>query len=390
MTNSFFSHLACSYCGTEYDKAEINTFCRKDNCHQPLLAKYHFPTDFDKKILRERSSTMWRYKELLPVEDSQNIVSLGEGMTPLLEVPQMAAKLGLKNLFLKEEGMNPTASFKARGLAMAISKARELGVSKCTIPTAGNAGSALSAYCAKAKMEAHVFMPKETPDVFKIECRAFGANLKIVDGTISDCANLMSLQNSGNQWFDVSTLKEPYRLEGKKTLGYEIAEQMNWETPDVLIYPTGGGTGLIGIWKAFQEMMELKWLKKVRTRMVAVQVEGCHPIVSAFENGSPSAKVFDHPATTIANGLRVPKAFGDRLILKALYESKGTAVSVRDEALKAGIEEIAAEEGLFVCPEGAATWVALKKLVDQNWIQADEKVVLLNTGSAYKYIENLS
>lgn len=389
MTNSLFTHLYCPHCGAKYVKDQLQTFCTKNNCSNPLVAQYDLSKPLSKDILANRSNDMWRYSELLPIEEEQNKVSLGEGMTPLLALPKLAAKLNLHQLLVKDEAINPTGSFKARGLAMAISKAKELGVQACSIPTAGNAGSALSAYCARGGMKAFVFMPEKTPELFKKDCKLYGAELTVVDGNISDCGRLMKSQNEKGRWFDVSTLKEPYRLEGKKTMGLEIAEQLDWQLPDVIIYPTGGGTGLIGIWKAFKELKELGWVDHIPTRMVAVQVNGCDPIVDAFHNGQDYAEPYPDPAVTIANGLRVPFAFGHRLILQTLQESSGTAISITDEEMQDGLYEIAASEGLLVAPEGAAVWIALKKLMIQNWVKPHEQVVLLNTGSAYKYFENI-
>jgi threonine synthase len=297
--------------------------------------------------------------------------------------------IGLKSLYMKDEGSNPTGSFKSRGLSMAVSKAKELGIQKISIPTAGNAGSALSAYCAAAGMQAKIYMPKATPDVFKIDCEVAGAIVNVIDGDISACAREMQNEKDQADWFDVSTMKEPYRLEGKKTMGFEIAEYFKWKLPDVIIYPTGGGTGLIGIWKAFKELQRMGWVKHLKTRMVAVQVSGCAPIVKAFKAGKLHTLGLKKPAMTIANGLRVPNVFADRLVLSTLYESQGTALTVTDREIYKCVHEIARKEGIFVSPEGAAVWAALKKLNKKNWIKPNDKVVLLNTGSAYKYIQNM-
>ena len=332
---------------------------------------------------------MWRYREMLPIENPEHIISLGEGFSPLLKIRDLGSSLLLSNLYIKDESGNPTGSFKARGLSMAVSKAKEFGISKVAIPTAGNAGSAMSAYAAKAKLEAHVFMPIVTPSVFKMDCNYFGAHLTFVKGSIRDCGIEMNRQNTGKEWFDLSTLKEPYRLEGKKTMGYEIAEQMNWQLPDVILYPAGGGTGLIGIWKAFHEMLDLGWITSIPTRMVCVQAEGCSPIVDAVELGLDYGKTIENPEETIANGLRVPSPFGHKWMLRVIKQSKGTAIRISDDEMQKGVQEIAQSEGLFVAPEGAATWMALKKLLSQGWLKPTEKIVLLNTGSAYKYLENL-
>ncbi|NER15223.1 threonine synthase [Leptobacterium flavescens] len=386
MSKNYYTHLECHECGTVYDKDSRHTFCPDD--HQPLVAKYKLDNFWSKESLKDRPANMWRYKEVLPVEKEENRICLGEGFTPMLKLSKLGGKVGQGRLLLKDESANPTGSFKARGISMALSKAKELGVTAMCIPTAGNAGSALSAYCAKAGMEAHIFMPEKTPHVFQMDCEIMGAKVTKVDGDISDAAALMQKENDGS-WFDVTTLKEPFRLEGKKTMGYEIAEQLRWELPDVVVYPTGGGTGLIGIWKAFQEMKDMGWIDKIPTRMVAVQGSGCDPVVQAFQKGMDHTPKYQNPAKTIANGLRVPKAFGDKLIMKTLYESKGTAVSITDEEMKEGLSEFATQEGVFLSPEGAAVWMGYKKLRSENWIKEDESVVLINTGSAYKYVENL-
>lgn len=385
--NSFFSHLECTECQRLFSKQDIQTYCT--DCLAPLMAVYDLSRTFDKAVLAHRPITMWRYHELLPIENAANIVSLGEGFTPLLHMDNLGKQLGLPNLYIKDESGNPTASFKARGLCMAVSKAKEYGITKVALPTAGNAGSAMGAYAAKANMEAHIFMPKATPSVFKTDCTFFGATVTLVDGSIRDAGKAMAQQNADKQWFDVSTLKEPYRVEGKKTMGFEIAEQCNWQLPDVIVYPAGGGTGLIGIWKAFAEMKALGWITHIPTRMVCVQVTGCSPIVDAFEQGLTAGLPVENPDETIANGLRVPAPFGDKWMLRVLKESKGTAIRINDAEMLEGIHEVARTEGIFLAPEGAATWMALKKLLADGWIAKSETVVLINTGSAYKYIENL-
>ena len=386
MSKNYYTHLECHECGAVYDKNNKNTFCTKD--HQPLVAVYNTSVKWSKEALKNRPSNMWRYKEMLPVEKEENAICLGEGFTPILTLDKLAKANQQNKLLLKDESANPTGSFKARGISMALSKAKELGVKAMCIPTAGNAGSALSAYCAKAGIEAHIFMPENTPQVFQLDCEIMGAKVTKVSGDISDAAALMQQQNDGS-WFDVTTLKEPFRLEGKKTMGYEIAEQLNWQLPDVIIYPTGGGTGLIGIWKAFQELKAMGWIDTIPTRMVAVQGSGCDPVVQSFNKGMDHTPKYENPETTIANGLRVPKAFGDKLIMKTLYNSNGTAVSVTDKEMKEGLSEFATQEGIFLSPEGAAVWMGYKKLKKENWIKDDESVVLINTGSAYKYVENL-
>lgn len=385
-SKNLYAHLQCPHCGKIYEKDKVHTFCLEDK--QPLEAIYHLDNPWTKGDLINRPSNMWRYHELLPIENKANQISLGEGFTSLLNLSKLESLYNQSKLLLKDESGNPTGSFKARGISMVVSKAKELGINQICIPTAGNAGSALSAYCAKAGIKAHVFMPEETPKIFQLDCEIMGAQVTKVKGNISDAAKLMKSKNDGS-WFDITTLKEPFRLEGKKTMGYEIAEQLSWKLPDVIIYPTGGGTGLIGIWKAFKEMQGLGILENINTRMVAVQVDTCDPIIQAFQQGKDHAVNYENPGITIANGLRVPKAFGDRLILKTIYESKGTAISVSDEEIKLGLSEVAKTEGIFLCPEGAATWMGYKKLKENGWIKDSESVVMLNTGSVYKYAENL-
>ena len=386
--STLFSHLVCSGCGTVYPKDQVHTVCRQASCQRSLLAEYDLDQGFDRDLLPFRPATMWRYAEVLPVEAQANIVTLGEGMTPLLEVQHLASQYRLPFLFLKDESNNPTGSFKARGLSMAISKAKELGIRKCAIPTAGNAGGAMSAYAAKAGIEAHVFMPLNTPEVFKAECRLFGAQLNLIAGTIFDCGQLVAQRQGREQWFNMSTLKEPYRVEGKKTMGYELAEQFNWELPDVILYPTGGGTGLIGLWKAFNEMEKLGWIGRKRPRLVAVQASGCAPLVHAFDAGESQARLVVD-AQTIANGLCVPKPYADVLLLQIIRESRGQAIAVTDAEILVALQEIARAEGLLVAPEGAALWAALKLLLAGGHVNREEKIVLLNTGSGYKYLENI-
>jgi len=385
--NTRYNGLVNHESGKSYDINEKQTFCTDD--HEPLVATYDLSTPMNKGILQGRPHTMWRYKELLPIWDEDHIVSLGEGFTPILGLHKLGTKYGMKSLLVKEEGGNPTGSFKARGLGMAVSKAKELGVKEFSIPTAGNAGSALSAYCAKAGLTANIYMPKATPKMFQLDCEIMGANVNIIDGNISDCGVAMRADNADGKWWDVTTLKEPFRLEGKKTMGLEIAEQLNWKLPDVILYPTGGGTGLIGIWKAFNEMKELGWIDEIPTKMVAVQTNGCDPIVQAFKAGLHSSTPYKDPAPTIANGLRVPHAFGHKLILKTIYESGGCAMGVSEEEMQSALREFASTEGHFLSPEGAAVWHAAKTLRESGWISAEDEVLLLNTGSGYKYAENL-
>ena len=329
---------------------------------------------------------MWRWHELLPVLDPENQVFLGEGDTPLLSLPRLQKALGLSQLFVKDESSNPTGSFKARGLAAAVSKAKELGVEKVIIPTAGNAGGAMAAYAARAGLKAHIFMPKDTPYANIEESRMAGAEVVLVDGLISDAAGMAGEKARSEGWFDVSTFKEPYRVEGKKVMGFELAEAFKWELPDVIVYPTGGGTGLVGMWKAFDELEALGWLSSTRRpRMVSVQADGCAPVVRAFEKRASFCD-FWIDAHTIASGLRVPKSFADHLILSDIYQSDGTAIAVSDQAIIESQKLLARMEGIFAAPEGAATLAALKELIQQRWIQPDERIVLFNTGSGLKYL----
>jgi len=330
---------------------------------------------------------MWRWHELLPVLYEENQVFLGEGDTPLLTLPHLETQLGLSQLYVKDESSNPTGTFKARGLAAAVSKAKELGVEKVIIPTAGNAGGAMAAYAARAGLKAHIFMPRDTPHANIEESRMAGAEVVLVDGLISDAAGMAGEKARAEGWFDLSTFKEPYRVEGKKVMGYELAEAFGWELPEVIIYPTGGGTGLVGMWKAFAELEALGWLENTkRPRMVSVQADGCAPVVKAFEAKALFCDFWTN-AHTIASGLRVPKSFADSLILQDIYESQGTAVAVSDEAILESQKQLAAAEGIFAAPEGAATLAALKELINQNWVQPEERIILFNTGSGLKYLD---
>jgi threonine synthase len=343
------------------------------------------------KQLRQRLASgpphLWRYRGLLPVAQESSIVSLGEGLTPLLRARRLGDRLGLANLYLKDESLNPTGSFKARGLAVAVSMARELGIKKLAIPSAGNAGGALAAYAARAGLQATVFMPEDTPLANRLECALLGAEVVLVPGSIMDCARALR-ERAADGWFDCSTLREPYRLEGKKTMAYEILEQLQWRVPDVMIYPTGGGTGLIGMWKAFAEMQEMGWIEEQRPRMFAVQSTGCAPIVRAFEQRAERAEEWPEPKT-IASGLRVPAAIGDFLMLRVLDESRGGALAVEDVAMLDGVCELAATEGLVTSPEGGATLAALKRLLTDGLVSGNETIVLFLTASGYKYLEVL-
>jgi threonine synthase len=382
---SFLTHLECGLCGTRQDSDRLWNLCPE--CGKPLLARYDL--EATRQALRReeiagREATLWRYRELLPVRDPRYVLCLGEGWTPLVHAERLGRELGFAGLYLKDEGLNPTASFKARGLAVAVSRASELGVEIVSIPSAGNAAGAMSAYAALAGMEAHVFMPQDVPPLFVAECRALGAEVTLIDGLITDCGRVAAEGVRRFGRFDISTLKEPYRIEGKKTMGYELAEQMGWTLPDVIIYPTGGGTGLIGMWKAFDEMEQLGWIGPERPRMVTVQSEGCAPMVRAFHVGQEFAEVWEG-AATLADGLRVPAAVGDFLILRALRESNGTAVAVADERMIEAANLIGRSQGIFCCPEGGATLAAFQDLRSQGWIGGDETVVLFNTGSGLKY-----
>jgi threonine synthase len=387
---SYLTHLTCSECNRSFDAGQLQTFC--PDCSAPLLARYDLKAaaqSLDRDAFRRRPSGMWRWHELLPVANPQNYLTLGEGDTPLLAAPNLGKTLGLPYLFIKDESNNPTGSFKARGMAVAMAKAQELGVRKVIVPTAGNAGGAMAAYAARAGMQASVFMPTDTPRANIVECQLAGAQVTLVDGLISDAARLAGEKARAEGWFDLSTFKEPYRAEGKKIMGYELAEAFNWTLPDVIIFPTGGGTGLIGMVKAFEEMDQLGWLKRPmrdhQPRMVAVQADGCAPVVKAFQGGQADCE-FWNGATTAASGLRVPKSFADRLILRNLRASHGTAVAVSDAEIAAAQALIGRLEGIFAAPEGAAALAGLKRLVEAGWIRQDETIVLFNTGSGLKYI----
>jgi len=392
---SFLTHLECSrgperpQCDATYDANELHSVC--EECGKPLLCRYDLEPLAQCKLRQEitsRSGGMWRFREVLPVADEANIVTLGEGQTPLLRVPRLGEAIGLPNLYIKDESLIPTGTFKARGMAAAVSRAKELGVTKAAVPTAGNAGGALAAYGARAGMDVLILMPSDAPDINRLECEAAGAEVVLIDGLISDCAKALAERKEAEGWFDLSTLKEPYRLEGKKIMGYELAEHFDWELPDVVIYPTGGGTGLIGMWKAFAEMELIGWISGKRPRMVTVQSTGCAPIVRAFEQGDEAAEPWQD-AATVAAGLRVPGAIADFLMLRAIRESGGTAIAVPDEEILRALRQLASAEGMVACPEGAATVVAATRLREQGWIEADERVVLFNTGSGLKYPEAL-
>jgi len=379
------THLECSLCGKTYDAGKLLNLC--PGCGRPLLARYDL--DAVRRALRRedlsnREKTLWRYREVLPVGDDRFVLTLGEGHTPLHRASRLAGEIGVENLFIKDEGNNPTGSFKARGLSVAVSRAVELGAGSFSIPTAGNAGCALAAYAALAGAEAHVYMPRDVPQPFVAECRALGASVTLIDGVITDCGRAAAKDVERLGRFDMSTLKEPYRLEGKKTMGYEIAEQLGWELPDVIVYPTGGGTGLVGMWKAFDEMEKLGWIGPKRPRMVTVQAAGCAPIVRAFEEKKEFAEPWIEPRTS-ADGLRVPAAVGDFLMLRVLRESRGTAVAVTDEEMMSGANLIGRTQGLFVSPETGATLAAFQRLREKQWILPQDTAVLFNTGNGAKY-----
>lgn len=375
----------------KHQSGVIQGLCRE--CGKPLLARYDLiaaSKTLTKDNLASRAKSLWRYREVLPVRDDENIVSLGEGMTPLFRAKKTESTLAVRlQLYIKDEGQNPTQSFKARGMTAAISMAKELGVKKVAVPSAGNAAGAMAAYAARAGMEAHIFMPADTPKANIVECRQTGAKVTLVDGLITDCAAIVAENKEKEGWYDVSTLKEPYRVEGKKTMGYELAEQFDWNLPDVIIYPTGGGTGLIGMWKAFDEMEQIGLIDSRRPRMVSVQSATCSPIIRAFEKGERFAAEFENAATA-ASGLRVPKAIGDFLILDAIRQSGGTAIAVSDEELLAAVGEIGTAEGIFAAPEGAACLPALRILIANGLVNPGERVVLFNTGSGIKYLEAFS
>jgi threonine synthase len=383
------THLECSLCQKRYDAGQVHNLC---TCGGPLLVRYDLAAaklNWSRDALLHAPKSMWRYAPLLPVQHESSIVSLGEGMTPLILTKRLGERYGAQDLWVKDEGINPTGSFKARGLSCAISMCVELSINKVAIPSAGNAASAMAAYAAAAGIEAHIFMPRDVPQANFIECKAFGAHVTLVDGLISDCGKIVAARKDAEGWFDVSTLKEPYRIEGKKTMGYEVAEQMGWELPDVVFYPAGGGVGMIGMCKAFAEMEALGWIGPKRPKMIAVQSTGCAPIVRAFEEGHARSEFWEG-AQTVASGLRVPKPLGDFLVLDAVRQSGGTAIAVSDsEMLDAGIE-LATEEGIFAAPEGGACVAALKKLLASGFLKSEERMVIYNTGAGQKYLEAYS
>jgi threonine synthase len=383
------SHLECSVCSRRHEAGIVQTLCE---CGGPLLVRYDLEkakATWNRESLANAPSNMWRYAPLLPVQDPKHIVTLGEGMTPILKADRLAASLGASDLWVKDDGINPTGSFKSRGMSCAISMCLELGQSKVAVASAGNAASALAAYGAASGIEAHIFVPRDVPRSNYIECRAYGARVTLIDGLISDCGRIIAERKQAEGWFDISGLKEPYRIEGKKTMGYEIAEQFGWTLPDAILYPTGGGVGLIGMWKAFEELEALGWVSKHRPKMIAVQTTGCQPVVRAFEQGEPRTTYWDG-AHTVAAGLRVPKPLGDALTLAAVRASGGTAIAVTDEELLDASVELASATGIFAAPEGGASLAALKKLFANGFLKPDQRIVLYNTGTGLKYLEAFS
>ncbi len=383
----FLTHLGCTSCGLRHEWQTLQNLCTK--CAKPLFPIYDFVAvgkELTREALRTREKSLWRYREVLPLPSGAEMVSLGEGGTPLLSAKRFGDAIGLTSLRIKDESQNPTQSFKARGMAVAVSMAKFLGAKKLAVPSAGNAGGAMAAYAARAGLEAHVFMPRDTPRANIVECREVGAHVTLIDGLITDCGAEIAKRKAAEGWFDMSTLKEPYRVEGKKTLGYELAEQLDWQLPDVVLYPTGGGTGLIGMWKAFDEMETLGWIGSKRPRMFSVQASGCAPIVRAFDANEKSATEFPE-AHTLASGLRVPKAVGDFLMLQILRESNGGGITIDDDEMIRVTQEVGAAEGVFVAPEGAACFAAAQALVRQKKIRSDERVVIFNTGSGIKYLD---
>ncbi|MBS1542474.1 MAG: threonine synthase [Bacteroidetes bacterium] len=385
LSTTHFSHLQCAECEKTYPADQVNTYASCPKCERNILLCNFQLSGLSRESIDAKEQSMWRYFPVLPVFDRSNVVTLGEGFTPLLPLHKMGSTLGMSQLKIKDESFNPTGSFKARGMSAAVSKAKELGITRCIVPTAGNAGGAMAAYCAKAGIEAVVVMPEHTPRLFREECERFGARVVLEKGLISDCARRAALINKQGEYFDLSTLKEPYRLEGKKTMGYEIAEQLNWKLPDVILYPTGGGTGLIGMWKAFHEMVEMGWIGGDMPRMYCIQSAECCPIVETWSGNQSNARTYTGKPT-VANGLAVPNPFGERLILQVMKESGGIPVAVSEEEIQQGERIFAKTEGILVGPEGAALWAGLKKLINNKHVHPDENVLLLNTGSGYKYL----
>jgi threonine synthase len=383
------THLDCTKCDKKYAPGRVYTVCE---CGAPLYPRYDLARaarEMRPGQLELREPTMWRYREVLPLPEGAAKISLGEGFTPLLEAERLGASLALPRLLIKEEAGNPTGSFKARGLSMCVSMAKALGATDVCLPSAGNAGSALAAYAAAAGLKAHVFLPRDIARLFVMETEAYGAHVEMVDGLITDAGRICAAKAKEHGWYECATLKEPYRVEGKKTMGYEIAEQLDWTLPDAILYPTGGGTGLVGMWKAFAEMEAMGFVGSKRPRMYAVQADGCAPIVKAFLEGKDAAPMWEG-ATTHAHGLRVPKALGDFLILRGVRESGGAAIAVSEAEIVAGVKDAAANQGLFMAPEGGACIAAARKLRVSGQLSADDSVVIFDTGTGYKYVENMA
>jgi threonine synthase len=383
------THLECSLCAQQFEAARVHNLC---SCGGTLFVRYDLTRvkgTWSRDSVRSGRTDLWRYLPVLPPRRPESIVSLGEGMTPLIRAHRLGSAMGAKNLWVKDEGLNPTASFKARGMTTAITMARELGIRKIAIPSAGNAASAAAAYAAAAGIEAHIFMPKDVPQANYIECKTLGAKVTLVDGLISDCGRIVAERKDQEGWFDMSTLKEPYRVEGKKTMGYEVAEQFDWELPDAIFYPTGGGVGMIGMWKAFEELEQLGWISSKRPKMIAVQAAGCQPIVRAFEQSAARSEFWQN-ASTVAAGLRVPKPLGDVLILNILRESGGTASAISDQEILDAGRELASLEGIFAAPEGAACVTAARTLIANGFLKPADRIVLYNTGSGLKYLDAYS
>ena len=386
---SYLDHLECSQCGSIHTHTQPKRTC--PDCGKVLFARYdlsRLKREVDRSVFDSRPSGMWAFSELLPVRDPANVVSLGEGGTPLMKADQLGKALGLKSLYIKDEGLNPTLSFKARGISAAVSVAGELGLKRFSMPSAGNAAGALAAYAARGGMEAHVYMPRDAPFANRAESTSMGAHLTLVDGTISDAGRVSKAEAQEKGLFDLSTLQEPYRAEGKKTMGLELAMQLGWRMPGAIVYPTGGGTGIVGMWKGFYELLELGWVEGKLPRFIAVQAEGCQPIVKAFHEGADHCEPWPNPRT-VGDGLRVPGPFADYIVLNALRDTGGTAIAVSDEDMVSAMMEMAEAEGVFACPEGAATLVGLRRLVRDGLVDPDESIILLNTGSAYKYLDLL-
>lgn len=384
---NYLTHLECTYCNATYSADEAQRLCAE--CGKVLYPRYDLEAaaaNLDRAALKDRPANMWRYFEVMPIRDPANVVTLGEGFTPIFKAERFGSEMRCSDLHIKDEGVNPTASFKARGLSAAVSKAKELGITKITMPSAGNAAGAMTAYAAKAGIESYVFMPKDAPESNQKEVVITGGELNLIDGLISDAGVLSRARAAEDGLFDVSTLQEPYRVEGKKTMGYEIAEQSGWMLPDAIIYPTGGGTGIVGMWKAFAEMEAMGWIGSHRPKMFAVQAEGCAPMVRAFEQGTEFAEPWQD-AHTIAPGIRVPGGIGDYLILNAIRESGGGALTVSDDEIRDYMGRVARSEGMFICPEGAATAAALEKLLADGRLDEDENILLLNTGSGLKNLD---